>query len=123
MNHLYRRLADQVKHLEHKYFDAAAIHFAHAVLNTGYTLLDCDACQAALPEQIEAELNNRPGPDYRRNRRHLDLCPVCSKVYLDLVEVALLAEEGLQPPGLRDRAVPVDLSFLEPLSGENLSDV
>lgn len=125
MNHLpslaHRKLRDQVEQLEQRSFSgsAAAVHFAHAVLGTSRTSLDCDSCQTALPQQIESELNNRPSPDYRRIRCHIDLCPACSEIYLDLLEVALLAEEGPLP----GPSLPIDLSFLEPPSGRSLLNV
>ena len=105
-------LQSQVERLEWAgHSEAAAILFARAVLQTGAgdPALSCAACQTALPDHIEAELNHQPGPYYRAMRRHLDLCADCADVYLDLLEIALLAEGGPLPrPALR-----VDLSFLE----------
>ena len=98
--------------------NAATIHFARAVLGMHTTALACDACQDALPEQIESELNNLPGPDYRTIRHHLDLCTTCATAYIDLLEIALLAEEGSLPRS----PLAVDLSFLEQPSGRSSCD-
>ncbi len=82
------------------------------------TAPDCDACQAGLPEFIEAELNNRPGPDYHLIRYHLDLCPACAATYLDLLEIALLVEKGPLPR----RSLALDLSFLDQPPGRSSPD-
>ena len=100
------------------YQDSATIHFGRAILGMFASPLPCDICRDALPEQIEAELNNSPGPEYRQIRHHLDLCPECAKVYLELLETALLSEEGPLPrPSLT-----IDLSFLEASSARSSSD-
>lgn len=97
----------------------APVHFARAVLNLRPAGVDCDVCGAALPGYVEAELNNSCGPLYRTVRHHIDLCPACCGLYLDLLEVALLAEEGPLPaPPLR-----IDLSFLEPPAERSACDV
>jgi hypothetical protein len=93
--------------------DAPAIHFARVVLRAPAPGLSCHACEIALPEHIEAELNNRPGPGYRAIRHHLDFCPACTATYLALLETATIAEETSLPrPEL-----PVDVSFLKRPSG------
>ena len=90
-------------------FGLSITHFARAVLGMDHPALDCDACQTAMPEYIEAELNNRLKQHYRAVRRHLDLCPACAALYVDLLEIALLAEQGSLPcPD-----IDVDLSFLK----------
>jgi hypothetical protein len=104
------QLRSRIESLEatgHAY--AAPVLLARAVLGSAAPFLECRACGEALPEQIESELNGCWGPDYRAVRHHLDLCPACRAIYLDLLETALLAEEGPLPGPL----LAVDLSFLE----------
>lgn len=120
MNHLLAaarsRPRDQVERSKQGSFSAtAAVCFARAVLGMGPTILDCDVCQAAVPEYIETELDNRPDLVYCWARHHIDLSIACSGVYLELVDVALLAKED-SPPG---PSRPVDLSFVEPPSGRS----
>ena len=98
---------------------ASPVLFAHAILGTAAPLSTCQACRETLPEQIEAELNGRPGPAFRAVRRHLDLCPDCTAVYLDLLEIALLVEEGPLPR----LSLVVDLSFLDESSERMEKDV
>lgn len=82
-------------------------HFARAVLGVDDPELDCDACQIAIAEYIEAELNNRLDRRHHAIRRHLDLCSACAAIYVDLLEIALLAERGPLPRP----DIDVDLTF------------
>ncbi|MBN1314531.1 MAG: hypothetical protein JXA42_03650 [Anaerolineales bacterium] len=76
--------------------DSPTIHFARALLGPAITGMDCDECQAALPEHIEAELNKRPYSSFYDVHHHLSNCGLCSEMYLDLLEIALLFEEGFE---------------------------
>lgn len=75
--------------------------------------LSCTACRDALPEYIEAELNNQLGPSERMVRRHLDRCNDCTDLYLHLLVIALETEAG----PLLHPALPLDLSFLDACQG------
>ncbi|MBN1314530.1 MAG: zf-HC2 domain-containing protein [Anaerolineales bacterium] len=75
---------------------------------------DCDACQQALPEYIEAELNGQPLRQlYPETARHLDFCPDCGQMYADLLEMAIQVEE--ESPTIFTSMPALDLSFLPPL--------
>ncbi len=98
------RLQGQIEHLpDHP---SGLVELGHAL--AGQLGADkeegCAACQEALPDYIEAELSGQPArrlhPDLAR---HLDLCPDCEEVYVDLLEIALEAEAEPLP-------VPVPLS-------------
>lgn len=98
-----------IRHLEqHCLPDTSILRFARVLAGISSASTSCDVCQAVLPAYIEAELNNRPPGEYRDIRQHLEGCPTCAAAYLDLVEIALAAEEGSLPVP----ALPIDLSFL-----------
>ena len=75
----------------------------------------CTAYQEMLPAYIEAELNGEPVRRlYPELSRHLDRCSTCGPVYVDLLEVALQAEQGLLSVPASMPAL--DLSFLPSVS-------
>lgn len=75
---------------------------------------DCAACQDILPEYIEAELNGQPVRKlYPQAARHLDICPDCGRMFVDLLEVAIRMET--EPPPIYTPIPAFDLSFLPPL--------
>lgn len=87
----------------------AVVDFAYALFQIDDPSLDCDTCQTRLPEYIAAELNYHLGVDDHSMRRHLDVCQLCGAMYLDLLEMALLSEQGPWPvPN-----IPLDFSFLD----------
>lgn len=91
-------LKSQVERLERIGLrDSPSLHFARAVLGPAITIMDCDECQEALPEIIEAELNNQTGSYYYDVHHHLSNCRSCYTMYLDLLEIALLVEVGPWP--------------------------
>ena len=75
----------------------------------------CTACREALHKYIEAELNGEPVRRlFPKLSRHLDRCPTCGPVYVDLLQVALEAEK--EPLPVPTPTPALDLSFLPPLS-------
>ena len=67
----------------------------------------------ALSEYIEAELNNALGPTDHVVRRHLGICPECASLYLELLQLALDAEQGLRIPDLRPDPSLLDSQFTD----------
>lgn len=109
-----KRLKDQIDRLtDHP---SGLVDLGYALVGPGSPADEqvCDACQASLPEYIEAELNGEPVrrqfPDVAR---HLDLCPRCGETYVDLLELAL-ATEAATLPILAEKPA-FDLSFLPSL--------
>lgn len=76
---------------------------------------ECNPYQRALPDYVEAEVNGQPVrrlfPDMAR---HLELCPNCGQVYVDLLGLALEAEA--KPLPIPSSAPMLDLSFLPSLT-------
>ncbi|MCI0478852.1 MAG: hypothetical protein L0Y55_21630 [Anaerolineales bacterium] len=68
-------------------------------------------CRAALPQFVDAELENEPvAQTFAAVKHHLDQCDSCSAEYADLLETALADERGAV---LEPNAMPrPDLSFL-----------
>ena len=85
-------------------------HLARAVLKTNDAESDCDAYQSILAEYVETELNGRSVANYHALRRHLDLGPACEAMYLELIRIALLAEQDALP----SPELTIDLAFLPP---------
>lgn len=69
-------------------------------------------CLPHLPSFIQMELDPQAGAtDYSFVKQHLLICPTCSKMYLDLLEIAELdATDGLPCPA---QIPPPDLGFLD----------
>jgi predicted anti-sigma-YlaC factor YlaD len=87
------------------------ILLVRAILNLPDDRLDCITCQAWLPGYVDAEVAGIAALDrYRPLRRHLLLCPACSELYLNMLHMAMLEDQGkISPP----TACPdPDLSFL-----------
>ena len=75
----------------------------------------CAACQEALPDYVEAELNGQPTRRLFPNvARHLDACLACGEAYVGLLEVALQAEA--EPLAVPTSTPDLDLSFLPSLT-------
>ncbi len=86
------------------------IDLAHALVGPSPTAqLDCQTYQETLPDYIEAELNGQP---VRRMfpalTRHLDTCPICGSMHVDLLEIARASETSPAPEIVQD----LDLTFL-----------
>lgn len=89
------KLQTQAARLIQAGYNAGWLSLACAVVE-GSLAHDCEACQASLPDYIEAELNRTTNVP-STVRRHLDCCPTCTATYLDLLEIALLTEENRLP--------------------------
>ncbi|HEY4690882.1 MAG TPA: hypothetical protein VIK33_16340 [Anaerolineae bacterium] len=90
---------------------ASMVHLARAVTGAEDPGLSHVEFQARLPRYVADEAGGLPvGRLYPDVTRHLDLCAGCEAEYLDLLEVALLEEEGALPAPA-DIPKP-DLSFL-----------
>ncbi|HDQ74104.1 MAG TPA: hypothetical protein ENN19_18720 [Chloroflexi bacterium] len=79
-------------------------------------LLTCGACQALLPEYLQAEMAGRAQDEAWREAWspvtfHLETCPYCAAVYASLFDLVALAqgERGAEPPSYPEP----DLPFLE----------
>ncbi len=85
-----------------------------ALAGTRDTSLDCAAIETWLPGYIEDEIAGEAvavkHPDIKR---HLDLCPECELLYVELLEVALAEQAGAL--GASSSSPLPDLSFLPPL--------
>jgi hypothetical protein len=106
-----RRILDRLASRRDILGESALVHLIEAVLLVSDEELACAECRAHLPIYVDDEmagLANIAG--YTPVRRHLILCPSCSAVYVDLLEVSLLEERGALPRPSADDAP--DLSFL-----------
>lgn len=87
------------------------IPLVKAVLGLPDDGLYCDECQAWLPAYIDAGVGGISDDlRYRPVKRHLLLCPSCEHAYLELLELALVEEQGRFPQPAR--YPEPDLSFL-----------
>jgi len=87
------------------------VPLVRAVLGLPDDGLACDECQAWLPVYVDAEIGGLSGhARYLQVKRHLLLCAGCAAAYLDLLDLALIEEQGQIP---RPTRYPEpDLSFL-----------
>lgn len=90
--------------------DTPAARLARALMGQPGGSLSCAECQARLPAVVDAELVGLPprqaDPEVAA---HLDGCSRCEGMYVELLETASLALEGL-PVG--EKTPPPDLGFL-----------
>lgn len=90
--------------------DTPAARLARALMGRPGGSLSCAECQARLPTLVDAELAGlsprRADPEVAA---HLDGCSLCEGIYVELLEAASLALEGL-PAG--EKMPAPDLSFL-----------
>lgn len=74
---------------------ALDIPLVRAVLGLPDDGLGCDECQAQLPAYVDAEIGGCSGhARYLPVKHHLLLCSDCAAIYLELIELALVEEQG-----------------------------
>jgi hypothetical protein len=90
--------------------DTPAARLARALMGQPGGSLSCAECQARLPRLVDAELAGlSPRQEDPEVAAHLDGCSLCEEMYVELLETASLALEGL--PVEEEMPVP-DLGFL-----------
>lgn len=91
--------------------DNLAFPLVSAVLGLPDLNLGCNECQGWLPAYVDAEVGNTSDTSpYHEVKRHLLLCASCMDIYLTLLELALVGEEGHLPDP--SHYPEPDLSFL-----------
>jgi len=89
--------------------DTPAARLARAVMGQPGGSLSCAECQARLPTLVDVELAGlAPRQADAEVAAHLDGCALCEGMYVELLEAASLAMEGLP---VKEMPAP-DLSFL-----------
>jgi len=74
---------------------ALDLPLVRAVLGLPDDGLGCDECQARLPAYVNAEIGGfSDHARYLPVKRHLLLCSHCAAIYLELLELALVEEQG-----------------------------
>ncbi|MEM7127375.1 MAG: hypothetical protein AAF702_13665 [Chloroflexota bacterium] len=91
----------------------------HAIRGSVEDPLDCDACQDALPEFIQARLGENVGSNLNvlDVRAHLTLCPSCAGAYADVLEIAQLSRADAIPAA--NSYPEFDFSFLASSASAN----
>jgi len=111
----WQRLRDRLDELDPTVAPEDLLHLVRAVAGARDPAMACEECQAWLPSYVDAEIGGlAAGQLYPRVKRHLDLCPDCEVVYLEMLELAM-AEEAGELPVPEEFPIP-DLAFLGPLS-------
>ncbi len=90
-------------------------YLVRALATDAEDLLTCGACQALLPEYLQAEMAGQAQDEawreaWRPVTFHLETCPYCAAVYASFFDLVALAqgERGAEPPHYPEP----DLSFL-----------
>jgi len=91
--------------------DTPAARLARALMGRPGGSLSCAECQARLPTLVDAELEGfSPRQADPEVAAHLDGCSLCEGMYVELLETASLALEGLL---VGEKLPAPDLSFLK----------
>lgn len=98
--------------LQHR-LPVEVLHLVRAVVGVRDPALRCDECEDWLPSYVDAEMGGLTVVQiFPLVKRHLDLCPDCLEVYLEILTLALVEEAGQLP---KPKQLPApDLSFLPP---------